>query len=57
MRLITAFVAILAITPVLCAPTPATTDQTVESLVASANVRIHPKYTLFFGVILTSCLP
>jgi hypothetical protein len=53
MHFITAFVALLAITPALCAPTPAPTGETVESLAASANVRIHPKLS---GLILTPCL-
>jgi hypothetical protein len=56
MHFITTFVALLAITPALCAPTPAPTGETVESLAASANVSIHPYYTLLSDIILTSYL-
>jgi hypothetical protein len=41
MHLLPAFVALLAITPALCAPTPAPPEDTVESLAASAKVSSH----------------
>src|SRR4051812_33159994 len=51
MRFTTAFIALLALTPALCAPVPPTEPNTVEALVASAKVCDYSYYHTCFSFI------